>query len=108
MSAKKINSFLHLCLGLLSGLMVIILSITGCIYRFKDQIQNIVSPGSLFVTPENMARIPVSRLIAGLYTQISAGYPLTIFEIWNDSAASYRICIYKIIEYVDSNFPQCQ
>lgn len=40
MSVKKIISKVHLWLGLTSGLLVVIISITGCIYAFQEEIQD--------------------------------------------------------------------
>lgn len=41
---KKINAWLHLWLGLASGIIVVILSITGCVLVFKQEIQSLSSP----------------------------------------------------------------
>jgi uncharacterized iron-regulated membrane protein len=38
---KKIIGTIHLWLGLSSGLVVFIISLTGCIYAFQDEIQNV-------------------------------------------------------------------
>lgn len=39
MTFKKIINKLHLWLGLTSGLIVFVISVTGCLYAFKDEIQ---------------------------------------------------------------------
>ena len=44
MTFKKINAWLHLWLGLGSGLIVFIVSITGCIYVFEDEITSLYQP----------------------------------------------------------------
>ncbi|MBB6463634.1 PepSY-associated TM helix domain-containing protein [Flammeovirga kamogawensis] len=41
---KKLISKLHLILGLVSGLIVFIVSITGCIYTFEHEIQELTQP----------------------------------------------------------------
>ncbi|MEJ6978986.1 PepSY-associated TM helix domain-containing protein [Pedobacter sp. P351] len=44
MTVKKISGLLHLWLGLASGIIVFIVSITGCIYVFEKEIKNIIEP----------------------------------------------------------------
>lgn len=44
MTFKKIIHQLHLCLGLSSGLVVFIVSITGCLYAFKTEIETFTKP----------------------------------------------------------------
>lgn len=41
-SAKKAILFAHRWLGFISGLMVFIVSVTGCIYCFQDEIQDLI------------------------------------------------------------------
>jgi len=40
MSFKKVILFIHRWLGLISGLVVFIVSVTGCIYCFQDEVQD--------------------------------------------------------------------
>lgn len=44
MSIKKIFGKLHLWLGLSSGLVVFIVAITGCLYAFQEEIQDLTQP----------------------------------------------------------------
>ena len=53
MSFKKQIRFLHKWLGLISGLIVFIISITGCIFCFHDEIKDITRKEWRFVEPEN-------------------------------------------------------
>jgi uncharacterized iron-regulated membrane protein len=41
---KKINAWLHLWLGLASGVVVIVLGITGCILVFEQEIKSLAYP----------------------------------------------------------------
>lgn len=52
MTFKKLTGFLHLWLGLSTGLIVFIISITGCIYAFKSEIEDFTQPYR-FVKSEN-------------------------------------------------------
>jgi len=41
---KKVNNWLHLWLGLISGLIVFIVCITGCIWVFNEEITALMEP----------------------------------------------------------------
>lgn len=60
---RKINNWLHLWLGLTSGLIVFIVSITGCVYAFKDEISDLTQPYK-FVTAEAKPYLTPSELKA--------------------------------------------
>ncbi|GAA4457428.1 PepSY-associated TM helix domain-containing protein [Nibrella saemangeumensis] len=53
----------HLWLGLASGLVVFVISITGCLYAFQEEIQNLTQPYR-FVEPQQRAFMPPSALKA--------------------------------------------
>ena len=53
MDFRKKVRFLHKWLGLISGLIVFIISITGCIFCFHDEIKDITRKEWRFVTQEN-------------------------------------------------------
>lgn len=54
---------IHLWLGLTSGLVVFVVAITGCIYAFQEEIQNVTQPYR-FVQQRDLALIPPSDLKA--------------------------------------------
>ncbi|WP_221391130.1 PepSY domain-containing protein [Dyadobacter sp. NIV53] len=41
---KKINNWLHLWLGLISGIVVLIVCITGCVWVFNEEIEGLLNP----------------------------------------------------------------
>lgn len=43
-SFRKISYYLHLWLGLISGIIIFIVAITGCIYTFQTEIRNLLQP----------------------------------------------------------------
>lgn len=63
MTAKKIIGFIHLWLGLISGIVVVIVSITGCIMVFEKEIRNVTEPfqyvqtGKLLLPPSKIKAI---------------------------------------------------
>ncbi|SKB63079.1 Uncharacterized iron-regulated membrane protein [Parapedobacter luteus] len=64
MSIKKrllqLNAFLHRWLGLLSGLVVFILGVTGCILTFQTELEDLVAPYRLVQDPVAYHRCPSS------------------------------------------------
>lgn len=63
MSFKKLVGKLHLWLGLGSGLVVFLVSVTGCILAFEQEIKSITLP-FLYASPvENKNLLPPSKLI---------------------------------------------
>ena len=48
---KKVNAFLHLWLGLISGLVVFIVALTGCLFSFQQEITELKDRQLLFVKP---------------------------------------------------------
>jgi len=58
---RKIIGWLHLWLGLTSGLVVFIIAVTGCLYAFQDEIQNAMQPYR-FTVARNKPVLPPSQL----------------------------------------------
>ncbi|UYQ94604.1 PepSY domain-containing protein [Chitinophaga horti] len=59
----RVNAWLHLWLGLVSGIIVFIVSVTGCIYAFQREITDITQPYQ-FVEQQNKPYLPPSQLRA--------------------------------------------
>jgi len=66
MTVKKLTGKIHLWLGLTSGLVVFIIAITGCLYAFRSEVENLTQPYR-FVQQQGRAGLPPSALsrIAG-------------------------------------------
>ncbi|SMC71956.1 PepSY-associated TM helix domain-containing protein [Pedobacter africanus] len=61
--AKKVAGILHLWFGLASGIVVMLLGITGCLFVFQKEISDVVYRDQLFVKPPaNAITLPVSQL----------------------------------------------
>lgn len=58
---RRINDWLHLWLGLASGIVVVIVGLTGCIYVFEREIRTVTEPFQ-FVKAENKPLLPPSVL----------------------------------------------
>lgn len=59
---RKINDWLHLWLGLTSGIIVFIVSITGCFYAFQQEIKDALEPWR-FVEAKEQTFVPPSLLL---------------------------------------------
>jgi uncharacterized iron-regulated membrane protein len=70
MSFSKINAWLHLWLGLVSGLIVFFVAITGCILVFEDDIKLLTRPYLHAEVPANMPLLPPSVLAAAAGKQM--------------------------------------
>ncbi|AWK06566.1 PepSY domain-containing protein [Flavobacterium crocinum] len=60
---KRIMAWLHLWLGLASGIIVVIVSLTGCIYVFENEIKDFIEDWR-FVKPQQKEFLLPSQLVA--------------------------------------------
>lgn len=65
-SFKEIVLFLHRWLGLITGLVVLLLSITGCLYVFHHEISNVVRHDTFYAdeVPAHQQTLPIEELQA--------------------------------------------
>lgn len=61
-TVRKISVKLHLWLGLLSGIVVFIVCITGCMYAFKDEINDISQPWKFIPSQQKAILLPTQVL----------------------------------------------
>jgi uncharacterized iron-regulated membrane protein len=61
---KKIIHQIHLVLGLASGLVVLVVSLTGCLYVFEEEVRDWTQAHYLYVRPESRVKLPVSEAVA--------------------------------------------
>lgn len=95
-SFKKLLRQIHLWLGLISGSVVFVLGVTGCIYAFSDEIKEVVYADRLFVKPEKKIKRPFSELLATAQESIGAERPILRAQIFNLSDRSYMFRAIKI------------
>ncbi|WP_037505971.1 PepSY-associated TM helix domain-containing protein [Pedobacter jeongneungensis] len=85
---KKLNAWLHLWLGLASGIVVVILGITGCILVFEQEIKSLSSPWLFAEKPAGGAILPPSKIYRSVKNQLPGK---EIHSVWyhgeNRSAA---------------------
>jgi uncharacterized iron-regulated membrane protein len=83
---RKLTGQLHLWLGMASGLVIIILGVTGCIYTFIDEIRPIVYRERIFISPPpvNTKMLPLQELKNLAQKALNKEVPLMDIEIYTD------------------------
>jgi len=95
---KKWFSKLHLWFGLGIGALVFIISITGAMYVFKDDIEDLQRKEVIFHQEENIAHkelLPLRELEARVNAQVKEKYPIHWVNIPMDKSRSYRFYWYE-------------
>lgn len=94
---KKWSAKLHLWFGLSVGIIVFIISLSGTLYVFKDEIQNCLRREAIYIKNEDSGRKPLSitLLREKLSLELNEKYPITAVEIPLDKNKSYRFFYYE-------------
>jgi uncharacterized iron-regulated membrane protein len=94
---KKGVSFLHLWLGLISGLVVFIVGLTGALYSFQDEIKEWVYRDRLYVSvPPETQRLPLSRLISIAEKALGREHPVSRAELSQQPGRTYMFRAVKL------------
>ncbi|AZA52615.1 PepSY-associated TM helix domain-containing protein [Chryseobacterium sp. G0201] len=96
-STKKWSAKLHLWFGLSIGIIVFIVSLTGTMYIFKDEIQNQLRKRVIFVKAETITQRPLSIEILRekVALELNEKYPISSVEIPLDKNKSYEFLYYE-------------
>ncbi|SHL27158.1 PepSY-associated TM helix domain-containing protein [Chryseobacterium polytrichastri] len=96
-STKKWSAKLHLWFGLSVGLIVFIVSLSGTLYVFKDEVQNSLRKEAIYVNKENVGSKPLSIevLREKVSLELNEKFPLSSVEIPLDKAKSYKFLYYE-------------
>jgi len=96
-STKKWSAKLHLWFGLSVGLIVFIVSLTGTMYIFKDEIQNQLRKEAIFIKAETITQQPLSIevLREKVALELNEKYPISSVEIPLDRNKSYEFLYYE-------------
>ncbi|GGM93785.1 membrane protein [Dyadobacter beijingensis] len=87
---------LHLWLGLASGLVIIVIGLTGAIYVFTDELKPLVYRDRFFVQPESTPKLPLSRLLALAQAAVGEKRPVTRVEISSRPDRTYIFRALKV------------
>uniref|UniRef100_UPI0039A481AD PepSY-associated TM helix domain-containing protein n=1 Tax=Ornithobacterium rhinotracheale TaxID=28251 RepID=UPI0039A481AD len=95
---KKIIGKLHLWFGMLIGLLIFIISITGALYVFKDEVQNYLRKDVIYhkeANIENKKTLPLKLLEQKVDAQTKIPYPVHWATIPLDKSKSYEFHYYE-------------
>ncbi|UZT96250.1 PepSY-associated TM helix domain-containing protein [Chryseobacterium fluminis] len=94
---KKWSAKLHLWFGLSVGLVVFIVSLTGTMYVFKDEIQNRLRKEAIFVKKETITQTPLSIEILRekVDLEVNEKFPVSSVEIPLNKNKSYKFLYYE-------------
>lgn len=84
---RRINDWLHLWLGLASGIIVFIVSITGCLYAFETEIKDALEPWR-FVEVQDKAFVPPSQLLDTALAYMPGAKPTGLTYSTKEGAAA--------------------
>lgn len=82
---KKKILWLHKWLGLISGLVVLIISLTGCLTVFQDELQLMTHPEKFFIERQNLQSsktIPLSKLIFIAEAKLNLGEKISRVDVF--------------------------
>lgn len=79
---KKIIHWLHLWLGIGSGIVVLIVSLTGCIYVFSDELKETFYHDRFFIQPSEAAPMPISILREKAQEALGTEYQISRSEVY--------------------------
>jgi len=85
----------HLWLGLASGLVVLIVSITGCLFVFQKEISEATDRNKYFVTPGPNPVLPVSVLLQNAQDALGSGMPVNNIVAYRQPDRSWEFMAYK-------------
>ncbi|TDX01586.1 PepSY-associated TM helix domain-containing protein [Dinghuibacter silviterrae] len=83
---------IHLWLGLASGLVVLLVSLTGCLFVFQQEVSDGWYKDRFFVTPSTTA-LPLSTLLT--HARAALGTPVNNVTTYADPARAWEFMSYK-------------
>lgn len=95
---KKWPGKLHLWLGLGIGFLIFIISITGALYVFKDEIENATRKDVIYHNEQNIDQkqiLPIRTLEKAVVAQVKEKYPVHWVNIPIDKKMSYLFYWYE-------------
>lgn len=93
---KTVFLKIHLWLGLITGLLVFIIAITGCIYAFQEEIQNLIQDYR-FVDKQSKPFLPPSRIRAIADEQLPNKHIHAI--MYRDSSSAVNAICYSFEDH---------
>ncbi|MFT3827992.1 MAG: PepSY-associated TM helix domain-containing protein [Chitinophagaceae bacterium] len=91
---KKLIGQVHLWLGLTSGIIVVLVSLTGCLFVFQKEISGIVFSKTFNVEPQQ-TRLPLSVLQQNAQKAMGANKPINSVTTYKDPSKAWEFMAYK-------------
>ncbi len=91
---KKLIGQIHLWLGLTSGIIVIIISLTGCLFVFQKEISDITYRKTFYVNPAGSI-LPFSELQQRAQQAMGADKPINSVTTYKDPSKAWEFMAYK-------------
>lgn len=86
---------IHLWLGLSSGLIVLMLSVTGCIYVFSQEISDYLRQDAIYTEQASGKFLPIASLWKSTQQKIGSGKQITSATLYNDPGKTVAFMCYK-------------
>ncbi|MEO7990249.1 MAG: PepSY-associated TM helix domain-containing protein [Chryseolinea sp.] len=94
---KKIIGLIHLWLGLTSGLVVFIISVTGCIYVFEQELKAwAYKDREVIEVPNHAVKKPLSELLQIAQREVGEDHPIQGIEIPEAADKTYSFRPFQI------------
>lgn len=102
MTFKKITGKIHLWLGLLSGLVVFIVSLTGCIFAFEEELFNVFHPQLVHVEVpiDRTKTLPVSALRKIAFEALGGKDTVTLINMYPEKNRAWEFDVFRYDEKV--------
>ena len=101
---KKLIRKLHLWLGLGSGIVVFIVSLTGCIYAFERELKKLFYHDRIFVSSENNQRLSLEQLIDSAKQALNNQYEPLRWSIPQAKDQSIRLQFWEFYPTQEKTF----
>lgn len=93
---RKIIGQIHLWLGLVTGVVVLIVSITGCLFVFQKEISDLIHRETFFVKqPLSAVTLPYSTLLKKAEQTLGKDRPVNFSTTYKDKEHAWEFMTYK-------------
>ncbi len=91
---RKVIDWLHLWLGLVSGIIVLVVAVSGCLFTFQKEINEWYYHDKMFVTPAG-APLPVTQLTRNAQEALGADRPVSFVTTYKAPDRAWEFMTYK-------------
>ncbi len=105
---KKTVMKIHRWLGLTSGLLVFLISISGVIYTFHEEIFNALHAESIYINPSEKQALPLDSLFHIVQAELGEEHPITYVNAYVDEDLAWRFKAYRYNPEKITYFSWCE